>query len=143
MGPWTYYSPLWVGAGFVVLLNDALRRLVPLWPAWGQWLLVAAAAVGTGVLCQLVLIGAQGAFAQVLPAPGGRSVRGRTAAVTGWLILAWCAGQAFLGLTLISGDLRAYAGAISGALLVAAAVSYLWSLPEAVEDFRSDRRLGE
>ena len=137
MGPWTYYSPLWLGAALVLALNDALRAGLPPMAPWVRWLVVAGVAVVAGLQAQVLLIGAQGAFAQVLPVPWGRSIRGGAAAGAGWLLMAWvglscttvllgyeAVTQAAVALGILS------ATALAGALLV-----YLWNLPVAVADF--------
>ncbi|HPM23412.1 MAG TPA: hypothetical protein PLP66_05865, partial [Phycisphaerae bacterium] len=76
MGRATYYSPLWLGALLVLALNEPLRVGLTL-PDATEWLIVAALAIAAGLQSQVLLVGAQGAFAQVLPVPWGRSVRGR------------------------------------------------------------------
>jgi hypothetical protein len=142
MGPWMYYSPLWVGALLVMAMNDALREKVPgLSPAM-QWTVVAAVAISVGLQFQILMIGAQGAFAQVIPVPWGRSIRGGSAMAIGWLViltsvLGWISG-------FLSNEAVLTAGLILGGLalaaLVAAALLYIWNLPAAMPDFREERR---
>jgi len=138
MGRFAYYSPLWLGALLVVLLNDTLRAALP--PTWSEtlrWLVVVGAALAAGVQSQVLMFGLQGAFAQVLPVPIGRSIRGGGAAVTGWLLVSWvvlsgvtvllaaeAVPQAAIGLGMLS--LLTLAGAIA---------IYVWNLPTAVADF--------
>ena len=88
MGPWAYYSPLWLGALLVLALNDSLRGLM-VWPEWLEWLAVAGVAVLAGVQAQVLTIGAQGLFAQVLPVPIGKSIRGGPAVLGGTLLIGW------------------------------------------------------
>jgi hypothetical protein len=142
MGRWTYYSPLLLGTVLSFILFLTYRELLPPLPAWLLWLSGCVGALLAGLCCQLVLIGSQGAFAQVLPVPSGRSIRGRGAVVTGVLALAG------LGLGAVAGLLRAeeglqfwsfLAGALSLASLLAAMAAYIWSLPAAVRDFADER----
>ncbi len=142
MGRWTYYSPLWLGALLVVALNDELRAALPPWAPWAQWTAVALTALVFGVQCQLLMIGAQGAFAQVLPVPWGKSIRGGAAVVVGTLLIAWNA------LGLICGSLLRHEVYVAGLVLaglsllslLGAIVTYVWSLPAAVADFGNDKR---
>ena len=142
MGRWTYYSPLWLGPLLVLALNESLRELVPRWEPWAQWLLVAVVAVVVGLQCQVLLIGAQGAFAQVLPAPRGRSVRGGGAMLAGGLLIAWVG---LSGVTvLLSCEAVTTAaivlGVLSLAALAGALTAYAWNLPAAVADFGREGR---
>lgn len=138
MGPWTYYSPLWLTALLVVALNDWIRGGLAL-PDWQEWLAVAGVAVVCGVQAQLAMFGAQGVFAQVLPVPVGRSIRGGAAVLGGGLLLGWvllsCAAV-LLGYEEI-GLPAQIVGGVALATLVAAAVVYVWALPTAVADFRA------
>ncbi len=142
MGRFTYYSPLWLGALLVVLLNDPLRGAVPTWAPWQQWLLVIGVALATGVQCQLLLVGAQGAFAQCLPVPGGRTIRGGLALAAGWLLIGWCvlSGVAvLLGYEAVSTP-AAVVGVVSLVSLAGFGIVYFWGLPAAVDDFGGERR---
>jgi len=141
MGFWTYYSPLGLGIVLTLLLHDTIRAHAPAMPVWAEWPFVVAVALGVGLLCQLMLIGAQGAFAQALPVPVGRSIRGRGAAVAGCLIIATVVLASVAGL-LLSGELRTAAPVVGLLGLISAAgavITYVWCWPTAVRDF--DKRL--
>lgn len=136
MGRWTYYSPLWLGALLVVALNEPLRAMFTL-PDGLEWLIVAAVALGFGLQCQVLMIGAQGAFAQVLPVPFGKSIRGGAAVAAGWLLVAWFAfsGAAeFFHLQAVTPG-AIVAGILSLATLGGALTIYFWNVPAAVADF--------
>jgi len=142
MGAWTYYCPLWLGALLVVALNETLRGAFPRLTAEAQWLVVGLAAVGAGLACQALMIGAQGAFAQVLPLPRGRSIRARGAVGAGWLVIA---GVGLGGVaTLLGFEEVTTAALVIGGLSVAAwagaAVVYVWNIPTAVRDFAREER---
>ncbi len=142
MGRWTYYSPLWLGVLLMLALNEALRGFVPSWTPEAQWLLVAGVAVAVGVQFQVLMIGAQGAFAQVLPVPRGRSIRGGAAVLGGWLLIAWfvlSAVTCLLGHESVT-TAATTLGAVSLAALGGAVAVYVWSLPAAVADFASQGR---
>ena len=136
-----YYSPLWIGMGITGLLlwnsPELHARFAQPATYWTAYLV--ACALG-GMLCQMLMIGAQGAFARVLPVPGGKSIRGTTAIVGGGSALAavFCLVVAgFLYAERSEGLLvAAYAFAIgAAAALVTAAIAYFWGLPAAVADF--------
>jgi hypothetical protein len=136
MGRWTYYSPLAVGILLVLALNDTIRGALTL-PDWQEWLIVAAVAVAAGVQCQVLMIGAQGAFAQVLPVPWGKSIRGGAAVLAGWLLIAWFVLSAVTALLSLESVTTAalVVGGLSLAALVGAGLTYVWSIPAAVADF--------
>jgi hypothetical protein len=142
MGRWTYYSPLGLGVLLVLLLNDSLRASVPTYAPAVQWLIVAAYALGAALAAQVLMIGAQGAFAQVLPVPRGRSIRGGAAVSAGWLFIAWVV----LGLTtalLYSEEIGTAAlvlGVCDLAALAGALGIYFWNIPAALPDFLAERR---
>lgn len=141
MGRWTYYSPLWLGVLAVFLINERIRAGVPRWPEWQQWVLVAGVAVAVAVQLQVLLIGVQGAFAQVLPVPVGRSLRGRLAAVVGWLLIAWfvlAAVTTLFGLEAVNLPAMIVGGVALG-VLAAAGACYAWGFPAAVRDFADSR----
>lgn len=141
MGRWTYYSPLLLGAFLVIAMNDALRKLMPAWTVQLQWLVVIGIAILVGLHTQVLMVGAQGAFAQVLPVPGGRSIRGGSAMLSGWLLIAWCGLSAvtvLLGYEAISTAAQIL-GFLSLAALAGALGVYFWALPTAVADFREQR----
>ncbi len=139
MGRWAYFAPLWFGPLLVLGLNDAIRQTVPKWEQSAQWLLVAAIAAAAAVQGQVLMVGAQGAFAQVLPVPVGRSIRGGAAVAAGWGLVGWVvltvvtAILSYEGVTLAAMVI----GAIGLAMLLAAGVVYAWNLPTAVRDFGS------
>lgn len=142
MSAWTYYSPLWLGVLLALVMNDTIQGQAQADSAAVGWLIVIGVGIVVGLTGQLLMIGAQGASAQVLPVPVGRSIRGRGAVVGGFLIIAFVtlAGSAFI---LRSEEFRS-ASLISGfaalAALLSAAVIYIWSWPVAVRDF--DARSG-
>lgn len=139
MGRWTYYSPLLLGFVFILLLNDSLREqqwMLPLTPL-RQWLAVLGLAVGFGLLVQLVMVGAQGAFAQVLPVPGGRSFRGRPAVLGGASLVAAVAAT-IVAAFLYNEGLRSAAwtlGVVAAVAYLLVCLVYFWSMPIAVHDF--------
>lgn len=141
MNRWTYYSPLVFGALVVLALNEPLRASMQGWQGGLQWTLITIMAAVFGVQCQVLMVGAQGAFAQVLPVTGGRSIRGGGAVVAGWLLIAW------FWLALVAALLLAervnLAGLVVGgsalATLGGALIVYAWNVPAAVQDFSADR----
>jgi hypothetical protein len=141
LGRWTYYAPLWLGVLVILSLNDAIRGSLGAYEPWQQWAIVFCGAIAGGLHCQMLMLGSQGAFAQVLPAPGGRSIRGTPAVAAGWLLVAWFVLGIATLLLLLEGVSSAalVAGALTGAALLAAAAIYAWNLPAAVVDFRADR----
>jgi len=140
MGRCTYYSPLAIGALLVLALNEPLRAALPPMTAAQTWLVVAGIAVIAALQCQVLMMGAQGAFAQVWPVPWGRSIRGRAAAAGGWLLMGW------VGLSAVSALLATESlfigaqlvGSASVVALAAAVLIYIWNIPAAVPDFGSD-----
>ncbi len=144
MGRWTYYSPILIGIIFALLARELLDRAVPREPAWYYWLIVSGAALLFGLQCQILMIGAQGVSAQVLPVPGGRSIRGRAAVGTGWLLLAWFA-FVLVGTVLTwegAGLVATIALCLSLLALLSAVITYIWCWPTALRDFdTSDRFL--
>jgi hypothetical protein len=151
MGPWAYYAPLWLGALLVAIVNDSIRAGLSHSSPAVQWTAVVALAVLAGLQSQVLMVGAQGAFAQVLPVPRGKSIRGRPAAVAGWLLIGWVALSLVTALLSYEAYFRDAAlsraamivgvgalAALSGSILI-----YIWSVPAAVADFGVDRSLGE
>jgi hypothetical protein len=137
MGRFTYYSPFGLGLVLILTLHGWVRESCPAALAAWPWLFVGLVAVVVGLLCQLVMIGVQGAFAQVLPAPGGRSIRGGAARLAGGLLIG-CGAAALIGALLRSEGLTTAAWVLlvlaaaqaGGAILV-----YIWSWPAALRDF--------
>lgn len=141
MGRWTYYSPLLIGVIGVLLINDSLRAGLPTMEPWLQWVFVAIAAVNVALACQVLLIGAQGAFAQVLPVPRGRSIRGSAAVAGGWLLIAWIT-LGFVARLLYGEDVMLAAYILGGASLaafIAFAIVYIWNIPVAAKDFDTEK----
>lgn len=143
MGRWTYYSPLWLGPLLVLALNDSIRAQWPGAEMWAQWSLVALTAVSSALACQLLMIGAQGAFAQVVPVPWGRSIRGGPAMLVGWLLIASITLGATSAMFSLEGTttLTIALGVISLAALLTAGAAYAWNIPAAVTDFTRERGL--
>ncbi len=137
MNRFTYYSPLWLGALISLTLHETIAQTSPGLPESAYWWFVGAVCVALGGACQLTLIGAQGAFAQVLPVPGGRSIRGAGAKLGGWMLMLGLALSA-AGALLISPESAvtsrvAFVGA--AACLVVCGIAYAWSWPTAEPDF--------
>ena len=139
MGPWTYFAPLIIGVLLPFGVHQVIfdqPRIAKL-PVWEQWTALCGFALITGLSCQLIMIAAQGAFARALPVPRGRSIRGRSAAVTGTLIAGcvgslWAAGLLWSQQMSEPGTVMAVIGGICG---VVALLIYLWSWPMADSDF--------
>jgi hypothetical protein len=142
MGRWTYYCPLWLGPLLVLAMNDSLRAAMH-WSDQTEWLIVVGLAVAAGLQCQVLMIGAQGAFAQVLPVPMGKSIRGGGAAVAGWLLIAWVGLSTVTVMLGFEAVTRAAVvlGICSLAALAGALLIYAWNLPVAVADFGNERRV--
>ena len=142
MSAWTYYSPLWLGALLVLALNDSLRAALPPMEPWKTWLVVAGVAVAVAVQSQVLMIGAQGAFAQVLPVPVGRSIRGGGAVGSGWLLIGWVVLSAVTVLLGHEAVTRAaiVLGVASLFALGGAGAIYVWSIPAAQPDFAARGR---
>jgi predicted membrane channel-forming protein YqfA (hemolysin III family) len=137
----TYYSPLWLGALLILALNESIRARYAFAEPWVQWAGVGFIAVVFGLECQFLMIGAQGAFAQVLPVPRGRSIRGRAAAVAGWLAIGVFVlgdGAAVMKVNGM-GSAALVPGLAALVALIAGVVIYVWNLPAAVADFGDDR----
>lgn len=141
MSRWAYYSPLWLGALLVLALNEPLRGAMNFSDAV-EWLIVVGAALTFGIACQVLLTGVQGAFAQVLPVPGGRSLRGGPAMAAGWLLIAWFVLGAATTLFAFEPEVPRWvvvAGLVlTAACLLAALLIYAWNLPAADADFRGE-----
>lgn len=141
MGRWTYYSPLALGILLVLAMNESVRALLT-WPDWEEWLVVAGVALAAGIQCQVLMTGAQGAFAQVLPVPFGKSIRGSGAALAGWLLIAWVVLSAvtvLLGFEAVT-QAAVVVGIASLTALAGAIVVYVWNLPAGVADFGTESR---
>ena len=137
MGRSTYYAPLYVSLIVALLGRDIYGDSIPPEPAWQHWAAVIGISLGFGIACQLAFMGVQGMFAQVLPVPGGRSIRGRSARISGTALLFGVAGIAISLLMFTEGIVLAasISGAVTLALLLTTIIVYLWSLPAAVSDF--------
>jgi hypothetical protein len=137
MGAWAYYSPLGLGLLVTLVLHETVRAHAPAMPAWAEWPFVVGVALVVGLLCQLMMIGVQGAFAQVLPVPIGRSIRGRAAEVGGCLIMG-CVALAVVAVLLGVDELNLAAlvvGVLSGVSGAGALITYIWCWPTALRDF--------
>lgn len=142
MSFWAYYLPLGIGLVVTLVLHETVWAHASGLPEWAEWPLVMGVGLVVGLLCQLMLVGVQGAFAQVLPVPRGRSIRGR-GAVTGGLLIVGCVALGAVAGLLQSEELARAAqvvGALSLAAGIGAVIAYLWCWPMAVRDF--DRRGG-
>jgi hypothetical protein len=137
MSAWTYYSPLWLGTILAGIVGySSLDQLPPM--ATGLlWTVFVLGCLVVGVHCQLVMIGAQGVFAQVLPAPGGRSIRGRAAVVGGSFLFGWVLFAVVAALLRTEGMPRApiILGAAGLVCLAGAVITYVWCWPTALRDF--------
>lgn len=137
MGPWTYYSPLWLGTIIAGVVGySALDELPPM-ATWLLWVVFVGGSVLVGVECQLVMIGAQGVFAQVLPVPRGRSIRGQGAVIGGCFLLGWVAFGVVSSVLLLQ-QLHVVPLVLAGVSVVClagAVVTYAWCWPFAVRDF--------
>jgi hypothetical protein len=141
VGRWAYYAPLWLGTLLVAALYVGNLGQLPPRPVWVHVVGVLVGAPLVGLELQLGLIGAQGVFAQVLPVPRGRSIRGGGAVLGGSLLLLWFA-LSLICMLLRSEGLGIAAlvvGALALASLAAAAIVYAWHLPAAVRDFGPER----
>ncbi len=137
VGRWTYYSPALLGTAVAALLCASYNEYLPALVDWQYGMLIVGICLATGLGCQLLMVAAQGAFAQVLPVPGGRSIRGGGAMLSGWLLLIGTAlGFAAILLALEEFERAAWiAGGIGLAALAAAIVGYVWNWPTAQVDF--------
>lgn len=141
MGPWVYYSPLLVGILLVVALSGSLRTAWPTLSTVSFAAVLSILALAGGIVAQLLMVGLQGVRAQVLPVPFGRSIRGRPAVATGYLVLLTKI-LLLVALLLASESLTIAAwtlvilgcGSAIGAILI-----YIWSLPAALPDFAETR----
>lgn len=134
MTRFAYYAPFLIGVviGAGVLLADGYENIPE-----PRVLFVAGQALLAGLVFQLVMLGLQGAFAQVLPVPSGRSIRGRGAVITGGLIilsvLAGVAARLIAVDEITPGTI--VIGIASGVCFLCAVGVYIWCLPAAVRDF--------
>lgn len=134
MSRWSYYSPLLIGCLLSALLLSEMYKHGELPQRIRVTVLGAAAA---GLALQLLFIGAQGATARVLPVPGGRSIRGGAAVLSGSMIILSLA-LLLAALLVQIGELATPAKLIvvaSAACALVALGTYLWSLPAAARDF--------
>ncbi|MFN0135136.1 MAG: hypothetical protein ACKVS9_03365 [Phycisphaerae bacterium] len=140
MGRFSYYSPILIGFALVLMMNPTVREHRPAMSDPMIWPYIIAVGLLAGLVCQVIMIGAQGAFAQVLPAPGGRSIRGSGAMSGGWLLLLGVL-MALVCLVLGFEELSRAAwtfGIGAAAAVVAAVGTYAWSWPTAQRDFAED-----
>ena len=83
------------------------------------------------------MVGVQGIFAQVLPVPRGRSIRGGGAVLGGTFLLAWAASST-VAVLLRSEEMRTaplVIGIVSLVCLAGFLITYVWCWPVAVRDF--------
>ncbi len=142
MSRMTYFSPAMIGAAFAAMMLATYWERLPIMNPWLFWLLMVGGCVLAGAMCQLAMVGAQGAFAQVLPMPGGRSIRGGGAVLAGWLLLLSLVlnlAALMLGLESGLGRPTIVAAAAGQVLAVAALATYLWCWPTATRDFADER----
>jgi hypothetical protein len=143
MGSWTYYSPIGIGFLLVLALHESVGAYAPAeWPLWTHWPFALVMGLLCGILCQLLMFGVQGAFAQVLPVPIGRSIRGRGAVLGGGLIIAAVALAAITGL--LKSQEMAVPASVTGIMTLASAagalITYIWCWPLAGRDFSNRNR---
>ncbi|MGD8450272.1 MAG: hypothetical protein PVJ57_00510 [Phycisphaerae bacterium] len=140
MGRFAYYSPVLLGMALVASLYTSVLDYCPAGLQSAQWAFVGMVALGAGVACQLVMVGAQGAFAQVMPVPRGRTVRGPAAVATGVLLLAALGLGSAAGLMALesAGPLATGLAVAGGASAAVMLVVYIWSSVTAVRDFAEE-----
>jgi hypothetical protein len=133
----TYYSPFFIGAGLMFIMHETIAAGIPAERLGWKWAYVTAFGLGAGLILQLMMVGTQGAFAQVLPAPRGRSIRGRGAVVCGGLIIAAMALCVIAWLLQTEGVVIGVwiAGGLAAASAAGAVVTYIWCWPTALSDF--------
>lgn len=139
MGRATYYSPFGLGVIITLLMHGDIVKLgqVATLPPAAQWAVVVLISLIVAVHMQLLMIGAQGAFGQVLPAPIGRSIRGRGAVLAGVLMIAYV-GVGAAALLIRSDEFALVSNMLliaAGAGIAAAIVTYVWCWPVAAHDF--------
>lgn len=139
VGRSTYYAPFYIGFIIALLARDIYGGSIPPEPVWRHWLAVIGISLGFALACQLSFIGMQGFSAQVLPVPGGRSIRGTGARTTGSALLIGLAGLVvtFMLASETVSTAATISAVLSASLLIVAVIGYLWSLPAAVSDFDS------
>lgn len=137
MGMWTYFSPLILGTLITAAVIWTSYAPLRVEPAAIRTLWSLAYAIPVGVACQFLMVAAQGAFAQVLPVPVGRSIRGRAATSAGVLMLATVVLGGTAALLFSEGLQTAFYAVGAGAVasLLVALVIYVWNLPAAARDF--------
>ena len=139
MGPLTYYLPFIFGLLLPFGCHQTYMdqpRVMQMDP-WQQWMVIAGFGLAYAIIFQALMIGSQGAFAQVLPVPFGKSVRGRGAVVCGATLIGAviCASA---GAFLYYEDATTPALvtlAIAAGFGVVSLVAYVWAWPMAVRDF--------
>lgn len=135
-----YFSPGIIGAlvGLVYAWFGGGDRAATDRLLLGCYLVPLLFAVG-----QLLMIAAQGMFAGVLPVPPGKSLRGTKCVVIGLLSIA---GMSFALVTyLLSrvevGTAALLLGGLSLACWLTAIGLYVWSLPTALADFATPKKV--
>ena len=89
------------------------------------------------MVCQLLMVAAQGVFARVLPVPFGKSLRGMKCLAIGLLIVVAIGSSMVTGLLarVEVGPAAMIVGGLSLVCWLTTIGLYLWSLPTAVADF--------
>lgn len=141
MSPFAYYSPMLVGVVLIFSMSGAIRESYPTYSDAAWYAMLTYLALRTAVHCQFIMIGLQGVYAQVLPVPMGKSIRGGAAVAAGSLILISALGFAAWALLIsewmvIGATIAAIIATGSG---LGAAVVYVWNIPAAVRDFADER----
>jgi hypothetical protein len=141
MGPLTYFAPFVFALLGTVLAGFSLPDLFPQRVPWMFWTALVVTSLANAVLAQFLMIGAQGAFAQVMPVPWGRSIRGSGALLAGVLIILAVVSFVAAGILRLEelGGPALVALIIGGAATLWAIIIYVWNLPIAVRDFGATR----
>lgn len=140
MGRFTYYCPAALGAGLTLTLAKTIAEAAPAMLRDSPWVWVGLSALAAGVICQVLMVSAQGVLAQVLPVPGGRSIRGRAAVGGGFLLGSGvlCAPVAALLYSEGFGGAAWIVAGVGLAALLTFTALYIWNLPVARRDFSDD-----
>lgn len=134
MSQWGYYSPAFLGAAAVLVYAIFGRGD---FTQSERALIAAIGAPAAALAAQILMLAVQGIFAGVLPAPKGKTLRGRKCPVIGFFVLIGGCALAAGWLAYRSGTQRVALGAaIAGAVCWLSALGlYGWSLPTATADF--------
>lgn len=106
-----------------------------------HWVVVFLVGLSWAIAFQLLMVGSQGLFAQVLPVPGGRSIRGGMAVLGGALIWLFVLSTSIA--RLLAGEQLKWVPTAMGVVgllaAIGAVICYVWGWPTAVRDF-ADRK---